>query len=207
MLEWKKVHENIKFSLGTISFKQSIDSSDSLKKFLITCVSNFKFLFCALENNKKDCCELRKANQALVTDLEKCTQLKNNLQTELMSKFVLVINEKKEKIRSLQKQLSYKSNFIVETKKVNDTNKDIVSLTTVKDSHKSNNLKSDLDEDIEPIVPKRKRYATKDPVAVSVSPVKAKELASVSPVKFPSDANATTSSDSTVDINELLEDV
>lgn len=208
VLEWKKVEENVKFSLGTIVLRLSPENG--LKRILENCSLSFKSLYSALENNKEECVELRKRQETLQSHLEQCTSLKDNLQTELLAKFVLVINEKKAKIRSLQEQLSY---FRNKTPSSNTTSKNdeetprANTATTVNISRKTKKLKIDSDDDLDTILPKRNRYVKKQAVAVAVSPTKTKQIESVSPVKFPSDANATTSSDSTVDVNELIEEI
>ena len=149
--------------------------------------------------------KLEKQYNDLVVDLKACVKLKETLETELLSKFVLVLNEKKAKIRSLKEQLL---NCASEDNDLLKRENPEVQKTNCSDaSTKSKPCKMNLDDslDAEPVLPKRKRLPAK-PITISVSPVKTKVPTAVSTAKFPSDHNATTSCDSTIDINELLDD-
>ncbi|XP_057298378.1 DNA repair protein XRCC4-like [Hydractinia symbiolongicarpus] len=102
----QELEGGILFKLGSIVVHKQETSSgkvieifdhlqDQLKS-LQTEVSNFKSLSKSLEADKKDMCKR----------LEAYTSIKNSLEQDLYTKFSLVLNEKKARIRELKTQLS-----------------------------------------------------------------------------------------------------
>ena len=207
------MQNDVKFSLGTLTLHKVADSKSAMRDILLSCSKSLKCLKNSLESSQLVNENLQKDNQLLLDNLEKCSKLKEDLENELLAKFVLVVNEKKAKIRSLQKQLSETPVTSDTVRKNDDGSKPLASndaeLPTCSDNlcaSKSEKLELGDSLDGDSIFPKRKRVRKKQPLTISMSPVKTKEIHPISPVKFPSDFNAT-SSDSTVDVNELLEEL
>ena len=212
-LKWKRVQNDVKFCLGTFNFEKTEDFTSAIKYILSTSCKNLNFISSSLEASKRDHDNLKKEYKTLQNDLKKCSTLKEELENELLAKFVLVINEKKAKIRALQEQLA--NSIPVKSHPLSSAQaKNLVSLSSKlqpgaenESASTSKAIKLKLEDSFEggSVIPKRKRTANKQPLTFSVSPVKAKETP-VSPVRFPSDYTGS-SSDSTVDVNELIDEI
>ena len=210
-LEWKRVQKDVKFCLGTFNFEKIDDCESAIRSILSACCKSLKSYSSSLDLSKKNNDILTKEFEVLQNDMKKCVALKENLENELLAKFVLIINEKKAKIRSLQKRLENCEPIKVAEGSSNPPVKTIseVNLLPQKESipsSKAQKLKLEDSFDGGPVIPKRKRTTNKQPLTLSISPAKKTKDTPVSPVKFPSDCTGS-SSDSTVDVNDLLEEI
>uniref|UniRef100_A0A8C6VJI8 DNA repair protein XRCC4 n=1 Tax=Naja naja TaxID=35670 RepID=A0A8C6VJI8_NAJNA len=147
---YEKNLKDITFRLGSLIL-QRVTNSPEVIRGLITCC-----LDCVKELHAKND-HLQKENERLLSnlddmqELQKCVEAKEELETDLYKRFVLVLNEKKTKIRSLQKHLKEVKEMVPETaqaSKIDQAYTDVI--TTIRDS-----LLGSLD--ITDIVPSRKR--------------------------------------------------
>jgi len=212
-LEWKRVQKDVKFCLGTFDFEKIENFDSAMKNILSACCNCLNLISNSLAASRAEHESLKKEHETLQNDLRKCVTLKEELEHELLAKFVLVINEKKAKIRSLQEQLA-NSTSVEFNPPLSGHTENVIPHNSETQQCVSNNAPSTskavelkLEDSFEggPVIPKRKRTANKQPLTLSVSPVKVKETP-VSPVKFPSDCTGS-SSDSTVDVNELIDEI
>lgn len=105
-LTWKKhiVSDNIKFLLGSVIMNLCKDQgATTLLDFAVS----------ALEEKRQENGDLQKENTRLSSErrgalarLEKCVNLKDDIEKDLFGKFKVVLNEKKAKIRHLMEQLN-----------------------------------------------------------------------------------------------------
>ena len=192
--------------MGTFDLKKIDDCNSAISNILSSCCKSLQSFSNSLDTSRKNYENLNKKYETVQNDLKKCTDLKENLENELLAKFVLVVNEKKAKIRTLQKRLANCAPMeTAESSSVSadNANSEIKPKTRNENPVSPKAVRLILEDSFDggPVIPKRKR-ANKQPLTLSVSPLKAKDTP-VSPVKFPSDC--ADSSDSTVDANELLE--
>ena len=105
-LTWKKhiLSNNIKFLLGSVTLSLCREKgAGTLLDFAVS----------ALEENQQVIGDYEKENARLASErrgalerLEKCANLQQDIEKDLFGKFVLVLNEKKAKIRRLMEQLN-----------------------------------------------------------------------------------------------------
>ncbi|XP_038053067.1 DNA repair protein XRCC4-like [Patiria miniata] len=103
---WKKVmsNENIKFQLGSVALDVVEDSAESIQDLFIFTIDNAA----SLRDNIR---LLEGENERLSTEranalkrLEKCVGMHEEMEKELFSKFQVVLNDKKAKIRRLKQE-------------------------------------------------------------------------------------------------------
>ncbi|NXS99724.1 XRCC4 protein, partial [Jacana jacana] len=94
------------FRLGSLKLQKVSSPAELVKELLGYCLDNLGRLQAKTEH-------LQKENERLFSNwsdvekrLEKCVEAKEELEADLYSRFILVLNEKKAKIRNLQKLLS-----------------------------------------------------------------------------------------------------
>ncbi|XP_008592826.1 PREDICTED: DNA repair protein XRCC4, partial [Galeopterus variegatus] len=94
------------FRLGSFNLEKVASSTEVVRELICYCLDT------VAENQAKNE-HLQKENQRLLRDwndiqerLEKCVSAKEALETDLYKRFILVLNEKKTKIRSLHKLLN-----------------------------------------------------------------------------------------------------
>lgn len=110
-LSWKKVTESgVKFSLGNVSLKisQTIGIDGVLKElaaFIVDLSQN-------LDSCKQQLDDAKAFSKGLTEKLELLSHMKSQLESELFAKFVLILNEKKEKIRSLKREIALLKNEV-----------------------------------------------------------------------------------------------
>ncbi|CAL1530425.1 unnamed protein product [Lymnaea stagnalis] len=103
ILIWKKVSaRDVKYNLGSVTLKKCKNSSENLSKVLSHCISQTGLL-------QEEIHKLQAANKRLSLErstalqkLEKSVVAKEDVEHNLFSKFVTVLNSKKEKIRQLE---------------------------------------------------------------------------------------------------------
>lgn len=102
-LAWKRVmsDENIKFQLGSVVLKPADDPSVFLKNIIQHSMDE-------IASTKKKVSHLEREQERLSSErgqalkrLEKCVEMKEHMDKDLYSKFCVILNEKKAKIRQL----------------------------------------------------------------------------------------------------------
>ena len=105
-LTWKKhiLTNNVKFLLGSVTLNISQEQGP---------IRLLDFAVSELEENQQEVGNLQKENhrlasewQGALTRLDKCANLQEDIEKDLLSKFKGVLNEKKAKIRRLMEQLN-----------------------------------------------------------------------------------------------------
>ena len=107
-LVWKKhiLSENIKFQLGEMQLYgvHATSTAAALLDFAVTSMDT-------LQNGKTKleakCERLGKERQEVLHDLQECVNIQEKVEKELFSKFKLVLNEKKTKIRNLMESVQH----------------------------------------------------------------------------------------------------
>ena len=106
-LVWKKHHlsDNVRFQLGSVVLREKKSELHSdLLDYAIDSLSNLQQQIAELSTDKA---RLISERQAALNRLEKCANVKEEVENDLYSKFKLVLNDKKGKIRRLMEQLSH----------------------------------------------------------------------------------------------------
>uniref|UniRef100_A0A8C5RNP3 X-ray repair cross complementing 4 n=1 Tax=Laticauda laticaudata TaxID=8630 RepID=A0A8C5RNP3_LATLA len=134
------------FRLGSLKLQRVTNSPEVIRELIIYCLDCVKEL-----HAKND--HLQKENERLLSNLgdmqeqlQKCVEAKEELETDLYKRFVLVLNEKKTKIRSLLKHLKEVKEMIPETAQARDTI--IASKSTVE----KENYEGSTDEESENLI-------------------------------------------------------
>ncbi|XP_063101366.1 DNA repair protein XRCC4 isoform X3 [Cavia porcellus] len=98
--------KDVSFRLGSFNLEKVANPAEVIRELLCYCLDNIA------ENQAKNE-HLQKENERLLRDwndvqgrFEKCVSAKEDLETDLYKRFILVLNEKKSKIRSLHKLLN-----------------------------------------------------------------------------------------------------
>lgn len=104
-LAFEKVQKDISFRLGTVSLTALSDPAEAVRDLLIYSLEKGNSLEGQNNRLEEQNQQLRKEHQRITTQLKQFSKVKEALETELYSRFVFVLNEKKGKIRSLQKTL------------------------------------------------------------------------------------------------------
>lgn len=105
-LHWKRVSNDTKFRLGIIPISYPRDPNKSTRRFLSNCYRSSKNDKAVMDEMEEKYSQLLSKHEDLQKDLDTCNSNKETLLADLVSKFVLVINEKKSKVRKLQEKLS-----------------------------------------------------------------------------------------------------
>ncbi|XP_069792405.1 DNA repair protein XRCC4 isoform X3 [Narcine bancroftii] len=105
LFSYEKVSQDISFKLGSVELQEVADSTEIIKE-----VINFVLHYNADLRNQND--RLQQENKRLLCEhnnsleeLEKYVRAKEDLEQDLYSRFILVLNEKKAKIRQLKERL------------------------------------------------------------------------------------------------------
>ncbi|XP_063996166.1 DNA repair protein XRCC4 isoform X2 [Pogoniulus pusillus] len=117
------------FRLGSLKLQKVSSAAEVIKELLSYCLDRLGRLQAKNEH-------LQKENERLLNEwsdvekrLEKCVEAKEELEADLYGRFVLVLNEKKAKIRNLQKLLSEAKESAAEAKCTRD-NKGTTQMAT-----------------------------------------------------------------------------
>ncbi|XP_045174281.2 DNA repair protein XRCC4-like [Mercenaria mercenaria] len=104
---WKKhvPDEDITFQLGSATLKSRVDSAQMITKIYNHCIENIQELKTRIHSLETDNQRLSQERINALKRLEKCVVAKEELENDLYSKFSLVLNRKKEKIRQLKEQV------------------------------------------------------------------------------------------------------
>ncbi|XP_077442202.1 DNA repair protein XRCC4-like isoform X2 [Vanacampus margaritifer] len=104
-LTYDKVRKDISFRLGSVSLKPIPEPSEAVRALLTHSLERGT----SLEHQNQELQEhnqrLRQEHQRIAAELKRYANGKEDLEAELYSRFVLVLNEKKAKIRHLQEVL------------------------------------------------------------------------------------------------------
>lgn len=103
---FEKILKNVSFRLGSFNLEKVASPAEIIRDLICDCLDTIT------ENQAKNE-HLQKENERLLRDwndvqgrFENCVRAKEDVETDLYKRFILVLNEKKAKIRSLQKLLS-----------------------------------------------------------------------------------------------------
>lgn len=103
---FEKNLKDVSFRLGSFKVENVASPADVIREIICDCLDT------VAENQAKNE-HLQKENERLLRDwndvqsqFEKCVNAKETVENDLYTKFILVLNEKKAKIRSLRKRLS-----------------------------------------------------------------------------------------------------
>ncbi|XP_077203642.1 DNA repair protein XRCC4 isoform X1 [Paroedura picta] len=104
-LSYEKNMKDVSFRLGLLDLQKVSSPAETIREMISYCLDSIMGL-----QTKNE--ELQKENERLLSDVDdlqeqllKCVEAKEELETELYKRFILVLNEKKAKIRSLQQCL------------------------------------------------------------------------------------------------------
>ncbi|XP_053152209.1 DNA repair protein XRCC4 isoform X2 [Hemicordylus capensis] len=118
---YEKNLKDVAFRLGLLKLQKVSSPAEVIKELISYCLDSVAQLQAKNEH-------LQKENERLLSDLDdiqgklqKCVDAKEQLEDELYSRFILVLNEKKAKIRSLQKTLREAEETVTETTQTRDT--------------------------------------------------------------------------------------
>ncbi|XP_065406245.1 DNA repair protein XRCC4 isoform X6 [Chrysemys picta bellii] len=102
---YEKNLKDVSFRLGSLKLQKVSSPTEVIKELICHCLDCIAELHAKKEH-------LQKENERLLSDwndvqglLEKCVEAKEELEADLYKKFILVLNEKKAKIRNLHKLL------------------------------------------------------------------------------------------------------
>lgn len=103
---FEKILKDVSFRLGSFNLEKVASPAEVIRELICDCLDT-------ITENQANNEHLRKENERLLRDwndvqgrFEKCVSAKETVETDLYKRFILVLNEKKAKIRSLQKSLS-----------------------------------------------------------------------------------------------------
>ncbi|KAM4875754.1 DNA repair protein XRCC4 [Thomomys bottae] len=120
----EKSLKDVSFRLGSFNLEKVEDAAEVIREIICYCLDTIA------ENQAKNE-HLQKENERLLRDwndiqgrFEKCVSAKEAMETDLYKRFILVLNEKKSKIRSLHKLLR-------EFQEVEENTKDDRATTTI----------------------------------------------------------------------------
>ncbi|KAK2818635.1 hypothetical protein Q5P01_024196 [Channa striata] len=101
-LEYEKVQKDISFRLGSVLLKAVQEPAEAVRELLIHSLQRGNTLERHNQKLEEENQRLSREQQRIGTELKRYAAGKEALEEELYSRFVLVLNEKKAKIRSLQ---------------------------------------------------------------------------------------------------------
>ena len=105
-LTWKKhiLSNNIKFLLGSVTLSLCREKgAGTLLDFAVSALEENQQV---IGDYEKETARLTSERRGALERLEKCANLQHDIEKDLFGKFVLVLNEKKAKIRRLMEQLN-----------------------------------------------------------------------------------------------------
>ncbi|XP_074473102.1 DNA repair protein XRCC4 [Sebastes fasciatus] len=106
-LAYEKVQKDISFRLGSVLLKAVPEPAEAVRELLIHSLQRGNTLENQNQNLEEENRRLRREHQRITTELKRYSGGKEALEAELYSRFVLVLNEKKAKIRSLQEAVTH----------------------------------------------------------------------------------------------------
>ncbi|XP_071322032.1 DNA repair protein XRCC4 isoform X2 [Trachinotus anak] len=106
-LAYEKVQRDISFRLGSVSLKAVSEPAEAVRQLLVHSLQRGNTLEQQNQNLEEENRRLRQEQQRISAELKRYVGGKEALEVELYSRFILVLNEKKAKIRSLQETLTH----------------------------------------------------------------------------------------------------
>lgn len=106
-LAYEKVQRDISFRLGSVRLEAVAEPAEAVRQVLIHSLQTGNKLEIHNQRLQEENQRLRREQQRITADLERYAGGKDTLEAELYSRFVLVLNEKKAKIRSLQETVTH----------------------------------------------------------------------------------------------------
>uniref|UniRef100_A0A3B4YIC0 X-ray repair complementing defective repair in Chinese hamster cells 4 n=1 Tax=Seriola lalandi dorsalis TaxID=1841481 RepID=A0A3B4YIC0_SERLL len=106
-LAYEKVQKDISFRLGSVSLQAVPEPAEAVRELLVHSLQRGNTLEHQNQNLEEENQRLRREQQRITAELKRYTGGKEALEAELYSRFILVLNEKKAKIRSLQETVTH----------------------------------------------------------------------------------------------------
>lgn len=106
-LSYEKVQKDISFSLGSVLLGPIPEPVEAVRELLIHSLERGNTLERHNQKLQKENQRLRQEQQRITAELKRYASGKEELEAELYSRFVLILNEKKAKIRSLQQTVTH----------------------------------------------------------------------------------------------------
>uniref|UniRef100_A0A803WED8 DNA repair protein XRCC4 n=1 Tax=Ficedula albicollis TaxID=59894 RepID=A0A803WED8_FICAL len=132
------------FRLGSLKLQEVPSPAEVVKELIGYCLDSLAQLQAKTEHLQRENERLFNSWSDVEKRLEKCVEAKEELEADLYSRFVLVLNEKKAKIRNLQKLLSEARESAVDAKCSRDS-----IATTQMVIKRENNYDASTDEESE----------------------------------------------------------
>ncbi|KAI7792972.1 DNA repair protein XRCC4, partial [Triplophysa rosa] len=104
-LSYEKVQSDISFRLGVVELQAVPEPTEVIRELITHGLDLSKHLQAKNQQLLEENHKLRREQQHISTQMGRCVEEKERLERELYSRFVLVLNEKKCKIRDLQARL------------------------------------------------------------------------------------------------------
>ncbi|KAM8744475.1 DNA repair protein XRCC4 [Acanthopagrus schlegelii] len=105
-LAYEKVQKDISFRLGSVLLKVVPEPAKAVRELLIHSLQRGNTLEHSNQKLEEENQRLSREQQRITTELKRYAGGKEDLEAELFSRFILVLNEKKAKIRSLQETVT-----------------------------------------------------------------------------------------------------
>ncbi|XP_070781069.1 DNA repair protein XRCC4-like [Enoplosus armatus] len=105
-LAYEKVQKDISFRLGSVLLNAVPEPAEAVRELLIHSLQRGNTLENHNQKLEEENQRLRREQQRITAELKRYAAGKEALEAELFSRFVLVLNEKKAKIRSLQETVT-----------------------------------------------------------------------------------------------------
>uniref|UniRef100_A0A671X8Z0 X-ray repair complementing defective repair in Chinese hamster cells 4 n=1 Tax=Sparus aurata TaxID=8175 RepID=A0A671X8Z0_SPAAU len=105
-LAYEKVQKDISFRLGSVLLKAVLEPAEAVRELLIHSLQRGNTLEHSNQKLEEENQRLSREQQRITTELKRYAGGKEDLEAELYSRFVVVLNEKKAKIRSLQETIT-----------------------------------------------------------------------------------------------------
>lgn len=105
-LTYEKMQKDISFRLGCVQLKAESEAAEAVRDLLTHCLQRGNTLQQHNHTLEEENQRLRREQQRISAELKRYAGGKEALEAELYSRFVLVLNEKKAKIRSLQETVT-----------------------------------------------------------------------------------------------------
>ncbi|KAG7471492.1 hypothetical protein JOB18_023927 [Solea senegalensis] len=106
-LGYEKVQKDISFRLGSVFLVSIPEPAGAVRELLIHTLQRGNTLEHQNQSLEDKNWRLRQEQQRITAELKRYARGKEDLEAELYSQFVLILNEKKAKIRSLQETVSH----------------------------------------------------------------------------------------------------
>nr|XP_028603705.1 DNA repair protein XRCC4 isoform X4 [Podarcis muralis] len=118
---YEKNLKDVSFRLGSLMLQKVSGPAEVISELISYCLDCIKGLHSKNEHLQKENERLQSDLDDVQEQLQKCVEAKEELEMELYKRFILVLNEKKAKIRNLQKSLKEAEEAVLETTQARDT--------------------------------------------------------------------------------------